>query len=338
MLDCYWHHSQSDWPSHTHVSEKKSSYDSRSQSIADEPNMSSSKSIIDRDVHSSLPKGFEHISILPSHLQGGQSRVDLVKDEKGTKHIAKTVDMSKYHDIESSLLDDPKFSHPYVVNGFVSCSAETHVQYILEHCPHQSLMEQQRRFNHLDKIIILRQLASALLFCHRHLKIIHGDVKLENILIYNLDPVYIKLGDFGLAFREGNPPKNPQGTYEMMAPEILCKQINGKQIVPSFPSDVWSYGSTAYELITAEVPFGIRDHGLEKLKSNILKAKIQWSDEYDSPIPDNDNFRDFIKKLLKLDPDQRITLEDALDHPFLNPWRENAHKIIRKTILNRQLL
>lgn len=287
-------------------------------------------------MNSILPKGFTHIKQLP--LQGGQSQVDLVTDENDVLYVAKTVHKNKYREMETLLFTNPRFSHPYIIGGFVSAITRTHAQYIFEYCPHEDMNENQYNLSEKDKIIVLRQLALALLFCHR-MNIIHGDVKLENILLYNLNPPHIKLCDFGLAFNKNFPPSGSQGTYESMSPEMICKKIDGEYFLPSFPSDAWSYGVMAFELLTGRgPPFGIRDDkgGIEALKTRILTSKIKWHHPYNQSH--YSDLRDFIERLLRKNPHQRISLTDALKHPFLNPWAMETPKIIKSHNLSDNLL
>jgi serine/threonine protein kinase len=267
----------------------------------------------------SLPQGYKHIEILPKDLQGAQSQVDLVEDENGITRISKTVYAHKFRPIEAEVLQPTMPPHPYIVSGFVSKIAKTHAQFILEYCPHSSLHENDE-LDFIDKVIVLRQLAVALIECHKR-QIIHADIKPENILVYSLSPIYIKLCDFGLAFHPNNPPLGPRGTYEMMSPEMLSA------MTLSTSTDIWSYGATAYEIITNYTPFGTRKN-MSSLNSKIARGQINWVNEHDCVVLNYNDFKDFISRLLRVRPGERMSLTDALNHPFLNPWRRLTHTFI----------
>ena len=70
--------------------------------------------------------------------------------------------------------------------------------------------------------------------------------------------------------------------------------------------------------MTGTVPFQGKD--IESLKSNILHLKISWPKEM------NKDAKDLITKILKLDPSERITLEDMLEHPFFTKYFPDAQK------------
>ena len=83
-------------------------------------------------------------------------------------------------------------------------------------------------------------------------KIIHRDLKTENILVHN--GVY-KICDFGLAKVMDKLTSNSKmtilGTRCTMAPEVLEGKEYGIQ------ADMWSFGVVFYEILTAELPYKV---------------------------------------------------------------------------------
>ena len=90
-----------------------------------------------------------------------------------------------------------------------------------------------------------------------------------------------------------------------MSPEIIKGEHYSKEV------DVWSFGCFAYELATGQPLFGNkRRHALNKaiMDSNVPEInKKKWSAQ----------FQDFINKCLIRNKDERMTIDQALAHPFL---------------------
>lgn len=133
------------------------------------------------------------------------------------------------------------------------------LQYILDNCV-------QRKVDLVHRLRILRDIASALEYCHLH-EVCHADLKPLNIMIVVPDGKsqnYIcKLFDFGCSFKTDiNDKNNNEGSAQMLgtvrycAPEML--QGNGK-ITNSV--DIYSFGILMWQLKENEIPF-------ESIKSN----------------------------------------------------------------------
>ena len=70
------------------------------------------------------------------------------------------------------------------------------------------------------------------------------------------------------------------------------------------------------ELVTANPPFLGND--LDTLKENVLKLKINW------PKDINVDAKNLIMKILKLDPKQRLPLEDMMKHPIITKFTPDS--------------
>ena len=140
-------------------------------------------------------------------------------------------------------------------------------------------------------------------------KIIHRDLKLENILLKyeNLDYT-VKLTDYGISKKlvtYSQKCKSHIGTIETMAPEVLDdndKEYNNK-------CDLWSLGIIIYQLYFKVSPY--RGETKDALLNKIKNAKQKIFKKTDDPKLD-----DLIRKLLIADPSKRLSWKDYFEHPF----------------------
>lgn len=177
----------------------------------------------------------------------------------------------------------------------------------MEFMPEGDLSSHLEILGHFDEEtvrIILAQLLLALKEL-REKEIVHGDIKLENVL-YSVKEGVVKLADFGLAFDINAPNKSSVlGTPEYMAPEIILESKKG------FESDIWAIGICAYEMLFGVPPF--YDESPEKIFEKIFESEksitLQLTDISDSA-------KDLIGKLLFFDYRNRISMEEAMKHEF----------------------
>lgn len=119
-----------------------------------------------------------------------------------------------------------------------------------------------------------------------------------------------KLGDFGFALRltaQGTVSLPACGTPEYVAPEVLLQQpLDGK-------ADVWSAGVTAFCLLSGSMPF--RGLTLDKLYTAIMNGACSYAGpEWARVSPPA---VDFVKKMLKMDPEDRWSAAQLLNHPWI---------------------
>ena len=158
---------------------------------------------------------------------------------------------------------------------------------------------------------LIKDVISAVYFLHNmEPPIIHRDIKPENVLL--AEGMVAKLTDFGWSnyMQEDEKRTTVCGTPIYLAPEIIKEQGHDERV------DIWCIGVLLFELITANVPFQGND--IETLKNNILRLKIAW------PRDINLDAKNLIMKILKLDPNARISLSDMLSHPFITKYFPNA--------------
>ncbi|MCQ2815690.1 MAG: protein kinase [archaeon] len=200
-----------------------------------------------------------------------------------------------------------KLRNNSIVRILESIETKDYILIMMEHVAGGDLLsyiKKRGKLNEKTARMIFFQLIRALNFIHS-MKIVHRDIKLDNILI-DLNN-NIKICDFGVGERieEGKFFINQCGTPAYIAPEIIK---NNGYLGP--PVDLWSAGVVLYAMLSGKVPF--KAHNLEQLNELILKGNYK-------PIKDiSQEASDLIKGLLEINPKKRFTIYDVLKHPWMN--------------------
>ncbi|NXW68987.1 DAPK3 kinase, partial [Hirundo rustica] len=168
----------------------------------------------------------------------------------------------------------------------------------------------------------IKQILDGVNYLHSK-KIAHFDLKPENIMLLdkNIPIPHIKLIDFGLAHKieDGVDFKNIFGTPEFVAPEIVNYEPLG------LAADMWSIGVITYILLSGASPF-LGETKQETL-ANITAVNYDFDEEFFSNT--SDLAKDFIRKLLVKDTRKRLTIQEALSHPWITV-RLNKEKDLLK--------
>ena len=201
-----------------------------------------------------------------------------------------------------------KIHHPNVVKLFGHFEDNKYCYFIMEYISKGNVynlitLDKKKQLSTKVVATIMKDVISAAYFLHNmNPPIIHRDIKPENVLLN--EGIVAKSTDFGWSnyIQEDKERRTVCGTPIYLAPEIIKEQGHDERV------DIWCIGVLLFELITGSVPF--KGNDIETLKSNILHLKISWPKEM------NPDAKDLISKILKLDPSQRLPLEDILEHPF----------------------
>jgi serine/threonine-protein kinase Chk2 len=146
--------------------------------------------------------------------------------------------------------------------------------------------------------------------------IVHRDIKPENILLVDKD-LTIKLADFGLAKIIGEESFTTTlcGTPSYVAPEIL-QSSNHRRYTRAV--DVWSLGVVLYICLCGFPPFSDELYDAQNNPYTLAQQILGGRFDYPSPYWDSvgDPALDLIDRMLTVDAEKRITIEECLQHPW----------------------
>ena len=227
---------------------------------------------------------------------------------------------TKYKESKEKLKNEvevlSKLHHPFINQILDNFETDTHFFIVMEYICGDLLtfIRKRNKLNEQIAKVIFKQLIEGLKYIHKK-NIIHRDIKLDNILIDTTNTV--KICDFGVSrkIQKGEKIYERCGTPAYIAPEIY-KKIG----YTGFQSDVWSAGVTLYYILSGNLPF--KGNNIRDLENAILLG------EYKKIRDISFEASDIIDRMLKLNPAERITIEELLKHPWLkNVNLSNRHKL-----------
>lgn len=181
----------------------------------------------------------------------------------------------------------------------------------MEFCPNGELFKyivDRTKLTEDEAAIFMYEFLDAIHYVHS-LGVAHRDLKPENLLLDSSGK--LKISDFGLSKFVGNSGivETPCGSPCYASPECLSGHGYDGRI-----SDVWSIGVIMFAMVTGQLPWTKRNQ--TQLFNQIRKG------DYKIPSFLSEECKDLIRRLMTVDVSQRITIEEALNHP----WFKN-HKI-----------
>ena len=296
-----------------------------SEEEKDKPNFKrQNKRRVTESKNKDIRKNYEFISILGNGTFG---KVRLYRD-KNYKELLFAIKTLKKEGISSYQFNLLKrevdilsnMDHPYIVKYFGIFEDEHFIHIVMEYLKGHDLskiisLKDYNDFNENQMGQIIHQLLKALSFIHSK-NIIHRDIKPENILFSDKRNIFsLKLIDFGLAtFSEQE--KKIVGTPMYMSPEMI--DGNG-----TYVSDIWSVGVVVYQMITGKLPFDGGEGDDNQILYEHIKTK-EYNKEKLNNVECSEDVKDFIDKALQKDIKKRMTVEEALNHPWIKKFNINS--------------
>jgi mitogen-activated protein kinase 15 len=203
---------------------------------------------------------------------------------------------------------------------------------------------------------ITYQLLKAFKYIHSA-DIVNRDLKPSHILL-NSDCT-IRLIDFGLAKSTSSSDEYNLSITDFLtcrwyrAPEVIIGGLNsGKE------ADMWTIGCIVAEMLTGRVFFpgtctlnqlslivqftnspseeDLNEFGgaAKSLLGNVKRLEKRAVEDYFKNSSCNIDAIDFVEKLLRFNPKKRITVEEALDHPFVKDFKNPIGEITCESVVS----
>ena len=230
--------------------------------------------------------------------------------------------------------------HPHIIKLYEFYTDDDYYYLINEFCSEGDLSEKLITSKYFEEPVVkqlMKQILIAVLYLHSK-KIIHGDLKLENVLIDSIQThnrsssnsktlhscsFDIKLIDFGCSKIFTHYKRqfdDTIGTTIYCAPEVLKNNYDEK-------CDVWSCGVIMFILLSGELPF--YGNSERETTTNILNGKFTFDSKRFNKV--SEAAKDLISKCLTYNKVKRITIKEALLHEF---FREDDNNNNMCSLLN----
>jgi 5'-AMP-activated protein kinase catalytic alpha subunit len=212
--------------------------------------------------------------------------------------------------------------HPNIAQLYESNSTIHNFYLILEYVEGGDLCDyinKNKCLNEHTSCYFFRQLISVIEYLNE-MGISHRDIKPENILL-DSSQKNIKVIDFGLSnyCADSELLHSACGSPCFASPEMLSgNPYNG------ITTDIWSSGIVLYSMLVGSLPF-------DDQELNNLYEQIKIGTFY---IPSTLSLEaiDFLKKILRVEPNKRINISQIKKHPWFNIEKNILYKGIDLTV------
>jgi calcium/calmodulin-dependent protein kinase I len=218
-------------------------------------------------------------------------------------------DLRHFNDEVQILLD---LSHPNIIRLYELYKTPDYFFLVLEKLDGGELfyrISEKEAYSEMDARNVCESIFDAIAYCHDQ-HVAHRDLKPENLLLVSAnDDWHVKVADFGFAKRVQRPNSllTKCGSPGYVAPEVVNFQPYDER------ADNWSLGVIMYCMLGGYNPF--QQETIHMTYQNIRQASYQFHPEFwDGISPDAKNL---IRGFLTRDVDKRLTVQQALLHPWM---------------------
>ena len=201
--------------------------------------------------------------------------------------------------------------HPNLIKYYEAYEDERYIHIVMELCTGGDLLETIMAMGSIGErevCVIMRKLIRAVVYLHE-VNITHRDLKPDNFLFSSQSPnSEIKIIDFGESIKSNLlvPLTSFVGTPSYLAPEVITGNYSPQ-------CDIWSLGVVMFLLLSGEQPF--EGSSKQEILKKIVIGKYAFSSDSWSQV--SDQAKDLVRLMLKASPYDRISLQEALVHPWL---------------------
>jgi calcium-dependent protein kinase len=230
--------------------------------------------------------------------------------ETGQTYALKVQTKGKKQNPQSEAFAHLQLAHPYIASLIDVYDEDEVVSLVMELCSGGELFDRLKdlgRFSEEEAARCIRQILEAVAHIHRK-GFVHTDIKLENVLFASRDDkACVKLIDFGFCQPciGEKALRSRQGTLGYMAPEVLRGYYNNK-------CDLFSLGVVAFSLLSGKSPVGMSNRDITNQRT--LDGNYSFKKGWDGV---SELAKDFVSRLLATEPEERMSAEEALQHPWL---------------------
>lgn len=197
--------------------------------------------------------------------------------------------------------------HPFIMQ-YYDVKEDEYAYYILgEFATNDSLLSLVNKYGKIreeEAAKIFCQIISVIRYLHEERRIVHRDLKLENVLLTTGN--WVRVIDFGFSVHLDESTSIMEtrcGSFPYAAPEMFRKKPYTNAI------DIWSCGIVLYILLTGKLPFN--DENAPTLVHKICH------DEPEYPAELSEEAVDLLKGLLLKDHNNRLTIAQISEHPWI---------------------
>jgi len=275
---------------------------------------------------------FSKVYLAESKLDsGGLAAVKIIDKEELCKDEDKMFLVDKEIEIMSQL------DHPNIVRLFEVYENRKEVCLVMELAKGGELFDkllEQGCLQEQEAGRLMTQVLEAVYDLHSR-GIVHRDLKPENLLFYdNQASSKLLVVDFGLSEYEEELNKDSPvcGTATYLAPEVIAQEESNRG------QDIWSCGVITYILLCGYPPF-FKDSE-EKSESALLRQIVRGKYKFHANFWDHisEEGKHFVSRLMCPDPRLRITVEEALNHPWIVKCNKHSYKESAAFILLQSFL
>jgi calcium-dependent protein kinase len=221
--------------------------------------------------------------------------------------------------------------HPHIVRLFQHYQDHVNHYLVMELCSGGQLarfLARKHDYREGDAAYLMQQALKAIKYLHDH-HVVHRDIKPDNMLLETRKPITentLKLIDLGFASicEPGHELRQCAGTAEFMSPQVVDSLGYGIQ------TDMWSCGASLYYLLSGCAPFRAENEAgvfAAVRRGNYTFSTAEWKCI-------SEDAKDLLRKLLKMNPRDRITAAEALDHEWVAEQAPQAMGVLHKAVCN----